>query len=781
VLIDLLVKELTMLALLAAVGAGFARALRGRLDGASQLALAPVFGFAVSISLLTTLNFFVPLRNALWFALLPAAVASLAFAIWRWGAPLRPRAHWRELAQLGAVLVGVLVVVNAPLVRRDSPGPIDWGIYDAPYYVDCVAGFENNLNRNPVLQAPTELASHSHDQEAWKPVWDLGARGCWGTKYFHTAAETLPAAIVNPTGWAPWEMSSPFMALCIVLIAFGAFALFRVLTRSQSWLSIAPGLAMAGAALFQLYIDGSAALLAGITFIPALLTVGVLTVRRLSWRTTLLGAVLLAGLQTAYAVIGVIVVVLLFATLAVAVAMYIRAGTRVGPRFRRDLTHLVVAGAIAAALSPRAALWALTSVSESGALTTSVIRYHMQLPHLFGWLLQTREFYSFSLTSPHGTAYVLVGILLPLALIVAGLYACVRRGREAWLLVGFVAAAGLQALYSAIRLDCPYCAERTLVTTVPAIAVLVTAGVFELTRSRGGWRWWSAAVLAAVGVIAAATSLLSLEHRAVRGAFMPSADLIEMADEAGDLVHGTIQLEGFGQTPLWAWGENPTTYQAMIEATGQRVSLDSAYSDYGGLAYDATRPIGDPSYTPTYKYVLTRFGSLDTGRRVLARKGAFALQRRNLPFDATVARGIAVDTYLRDPSGTPWVQRPGNELQLQQGPLTFWVSALSRSDAFLHATFTGPADLRPNGVAHATRRYLGAGRTEICVPVRGHGRLRVVTLPLLPLPGGLTYPGGDSGQSALPYENAPYVAREIRLDKVRVTTGACVPAAGRSH
>ena len=132
-LIELLTKELTMLALPALVGSGFARALRGRLSPASQLALAPVFGFAAAIALLTTLNFFVPMRHALWFALLPAAIASIVWAVRAGGPPTRRwLSYGRDLAQVAVVLVGVLVILNAPLERRDSPGPIAWGSTTRP-------------------------------------------------------------------------------------------------------------------------------------------------------------------------------------------------------------------------------------------------------------------------------------------------------------------------------------------------------------------------------------------------------------------------------------------------------------------------------------------------------------------------------------------------------------------------------------------------------------------------------------------------------------------------
>jgi hypothetical protein len=772
VLKELLIKELVMLALLTGVGAGFARALRGKLDGGTQLALAPVFGFAASISLLTTLNFFVPLRNAMWFALLPAALASIGFALWRGGMRIEWRRHLRALAQLAVVLVGVLAVLNAPLERRDSPGPIAWGIYDAPGYVDCIAGFSEHTNRKPLLGTAEQALSARYHPDAWKPAWNLGARYCWGIKFIHTGGETLPAAISSPFDWAPWELLSPYMALCVLLAALGAFALFRILTRSSSWLAIAPGLAMGGAPLFQLYIDGSAGLLGGIAFIPALLTIGVLGIRQPSWLTTFLGAVLLAGLQTAYPEMAAVVVASLVLVLVVQLLLNLRGGERLGAILRAGLPHLVALGVLTAVLTPRATLWTLANARVSGSLTTAVIDYQMQLPHLPGWLLQTREFYTFALTSPRGLSYVLVGLLLPLALLAVALYGMVRR-RGSWPLLIFIVVASAQALYAATRLDCSYCVGRTLETTVPALAVLVSIGIFELTRSSVRWKLITGVALGTAAAIAAAASLYSIEQRAARGAFMPPASLGNVAKAADDLVDGTLQLEGFGQTPLWAWGENRVTYQAMAEATGQRISIDSAYNDYGGLSYYDIRNIGHPSYTPNYRYVLSRLGSLDAGREVLYHSGPLVLQRRTGQFDATVARGVGVDTYLRDPSGVAWVQRPGKELGFRQGPLTFWVSALSPARAYLRVTLLGPPGLAADQVRGAVSKPLPGGLTQICVPVPGRSKLRILQLPLSPLPAGLAYPAANPDSTTPPSENAPYVAREIRLDKVRVTATPC--------
>ena len=487
------------------------------------------------------------------------------------------------------------------------------------------------------------------DPDAWRPAWNLSARYCWGIKFQHNGGETLPAAFADPFGWQPWTLVSPYMALCIVLAALSSLALFQVTTRSRAWLSVAPALAMGGAPLFQLYIDGSAALLAGIALVPALLAIGVLALRASGWATTLLGAVLLAGLVTAYPEMGLVVVGTLAIALGARAVARVRAGERWGDLARASAPKLIALALLAVVLTPRATIWALANARESGSFTLGVVHYDMKLAYLPGWLLQTREFYTFSLIPPRGATYALVGIALPIALIAVAVYGCVRV-RDGRLLALFVGVASAQAVYASVRLDCSYCVGRTLAVTVPAIAVLLALGVFELTRSPVRWKLGLGVLVGTTAAIAAGSALFSIEQRAYY-AYMPPAHLTTMAEKART-VSGTLALEGFGQTPLWAWGENRTTYQAMVEGSSRRVSLPAAYNDYGGLSYFGTRKIGHPTYTPDYEYVLTRFPALETGRHTVYETETMALERRNRPFDAILVRGAALEPFLRDPGSS---------------------------------------------------------------------------------------------------------------------------------
>jgi len=764
-----------MLACVAAVGSGLARTLRGRIDAGSQFALAPILGFALSIGILSTLDFFVPLQHAFWFALMPLALISLVFAF---RGDARPR-NWRPqrgvLLQLAVVIVGVLAILNAPLVKRDSAGPIAWGIYDAPGYTDCIAAFQSHTTDDSVMgKIPDNWWQPSYDAEAWKPTWNLGLRYCWAYRYQHESSMVLPAAISGGLGWWPWETLAPFMAFCVLLAALGAFTLFRLIARSRTWLAVVPGLAMAGAPLFQLYIDGSAGLLAGIALIPALLAVTMIAFRRLDWVPTLIAGVLLGGLIVAYPEMGVVVAGTGAIGLLGMLVLGLRRGRKLGEMVRPTVPYILGAIAMGVIVAPRATLYAITNLSEAGTYTKQVIDYQMQIGHLPGWLLQTREFYTFALSDPHGFAYLMVGIVLPLLMIAVGLYGCWRHRASAWIVLLFILMACLQGIYSATSLSCSYCVGRTLLTIVPSAAVLVTLGVYELVESVDRRTMAVGVAIGTAALIAAGASLFQIEQRTVQGAYMSTADLGKMAAAAEGDVHGTVELEGFGMTPLWAWGENRTTYQAMEEATGERISLDSAYNDWGGLSYYNTHPPPHPSYDPDYKYVLTRLTGLTTGRKVIARFGTLRLEHRLTPFDVTVARGVAVETYERDPGGAVWVQRPGEELGLTQGALTFWVSALSDRASYLRAEFQGPTDLRPKGVPGAVTYNNPDGRTKICMPVPGGKGLRIAKMPIEPEPEPVTAPfSGAFGSATLPDENASIVAKEIQLLGMHATTEPC--------
>ena len=789
---ELFLKELVFLLVLSGVGAGLSGLLpRQHFSAGAKLALAPSFGFAASAALLTTVNFFVPLRGALWFVLVPAALVSLGVAAATArsaGDPTRAPGDWRridrirgslpslrDIAQVATVAIVVLTIFNLPLDQRLSPGPIAYGVADAPGYVACIRGFADHRTNKPLGGDLSTAFTPVADSEAWGPGWNLTEKYCYAFKFQHTGSISVPAAFAGGMGWLAWQTLAPFLAVLAAITALGALSAYRVLSGSAGWLGIGPGILAAGAPLFQLSIDGSVGLISGIALMPALVAVGVVAVQAARWRTTILAGVLGAGLQACYPELGAIVVLALGLVLLEKLVTELRRGVRVAAMVRIAGPHLLVAGALAILLAPRATLWSISNLqlTKDAYTATSLPTYHMAPKYVIGWLLQTREFYSFAGVSPDGVEFAALGVILALLLIAVALYGA-WRVQTARIIVAVAAAATLQAVYLNRTSGCTYCVDRTMLPVAPLVFVLVAIGLRELALSAGPGRREVAGALAGIAGLAAASSLLQLEQRAERGAYMPPYGLIGMANRVSDYVHGTLQLEGFGQTPLWSWSDVPVTYDAMQEATPHRISMVTAYSDYGGLSYLRPRPFGHPSYTPDYDYVLTRLTGIDSGRPIVARTRTMALERRVATFDAILARGVGVDTYNRDPGGTAWLQAPGQPGGLQTGPLTFWVSARSSARVYLRVTMTPNPGFDPSPAQNgATGRKLSGGRVEMCVPVPGTSAARIATLAIAHLPAGLTPPPTAPYDQAPADEVAPLVVQGVRLDKVRVSTQTC--------
>jgi hypothetical protein len=435
---------------------------------------------------------------------------------------------------------------------------------------------------------------------------------------------------------------------------------------------------------------------------------------------------------------------------------------------RAALPHLVLAAAVALVVFPRATLWSFGNAkfAKDAATASSLPHYLMPPSHVIGWIFQTRELYSFVYGGTHGIGPALIGTVFPLLLLGVVLYGVVRKPAAGILLLFAVAAAG-QAIYLNRSSGCTYCVNRSFMPIMPLVGVALFVGLREIARSPGPWRREVAGFAAGVFALAVGASVLSLEHRAERGSWMPSADVRTLASAVHHDVNATVAMEGWAQTPTFAWSENPTLYAAITEATKQRVSIVAAYSDFGGFGYLRTRPVGDPTYTPNYTYVVTRLNALDTGRPVVRRTRFATIEKRAGPFDAILARGVVVDNYLRDAGGVAHLMP-----EPVAGPLTFWVSALSPQRAFLRVWLSAPG-LRPTARDAVSRNQ--RGQSYVCVPVAGTGSLRIVELHF-PKAAGALVPF-DMG----PFDNdepdvlAPLIQSGAAVNRVRVDTTPCGP------
>ncbi len=773
----LFVKELVFLGVLTLVGLGLAAQLRRwRVPAMARLALAPSFGLAAVMCLLVTANFVVPLRWALWWLLVPVIVAS---CLWAWrtersdgGLSLDRGRAWRDGGALALVVIVPMLVVNAPLDARYSPGPVAFGIFDSQIYVSYIQGFQEHTNDKPFKEVLFDFPSHEYDAVAWGQPWNLTLRAGWGFKWQHSGASSVPAALGATFGWPPWLMQAPWSLTLLLVVALGTAGLVRAMVSAR-WPALLAGLAAAGPTLYQLWADGSQGLLSGVALVPAFLVTAWLVVREQSKLAAVLCGIMLAGFQTSYPEIFPQAVGTLGLLAAIPIAAHLWRRRRLARTEALRVASLAaLMGATTLLASPRSGIWLIEYVRrqivdpEAFISITPSNLYEMHGGKLAGWLTQTVEFYDIAFADPTGLRFALVGVVLPLALLL-GAAVAFRRIPFSRALLAFAFVACLQAYLSATRLDCSYCVQRTLLTLAPAVAAAVWVGVYAVRSLGGHWRDVGTG-LGVLAALATAATMLTVKDRITTGAVMASKDMLPVLDKAQGL-DGTLQIEGFESIPYESWTEQSFWYQALTQTTDQRLSTVAAYNDYEGFLYTRTRPEVDPAYTPDYEYVLSRYGSLDLGREVLYRHGPVVLARRTRPFDVTVARGVAMDTARRDPSGTAWVQKPGNLVSSRQagGPLTFWISAETSEPAYLTMILAGPPEVRLDG---SLQRRMKDGRLWACIPVAGTGAQRIATASVTPEPPEMGPAIGGE------FDPAPTVARQTRLDYVRASVTPCPQA-----
>ncbi len=198
-------------------------------------------------------------------------------------------------------------------------------------------------------------------------------------------------------------------------------------------------------------------------------------------------------------------------------------------------------------------------------------------------------------------------------------------------------------------------------------------------------------------------------------------------------------------------------YNLVDERAHGRVSVPTDRDDNRGLLYlGGTQPLG-PSFTPGYRYVLTRLAGVSTSRRVVARDGPIALEERSQNLDVTVTGGVLVPMARFDPSGTAWVtpDRPLHFLVAGNSPGSqAWISLV------LDATVPVRVHREPGLSSVQTGR-----RIRVCLPATGTPPVREAgvqlgfTPRLAPLP-------GEPYAPALP-------PRGVRLLSVRVSPTRC--------
>ena len=350
-------------------------------------------------------------------------------------------------------------------------------------------------------------------------------------------------------------------------------------------------------------------------------------------------------------------------------------------------------------------------------------QYHLPYSVLPGWLLQTREFYFLTELGSTSAKQVLIGVILPIlfiAVIVFGL----KRRHVSLILLPLVLTYAAMAWYTSASHNCSYCTDRALLPIAPLSIGLLVLGVAALATAPARWLRWTGLLMALVVVVAVGERTRQERLRFADGAFFLEEGrraLLAHVPPHG----GTVNLEGYGEDPGLAPGEMELTYYMASERTHGAVSVPSEYVDYASLAYLGEANPRNPQFDPSYRYVLTRLGGVETGRRVIVRTGSLALEERSGSLDVTLVSGVAVPPVRLDTSGLAWVQGPLHMIVSGDGTGPAWISL--RFQAIVPVTV--PPQPGVPGASAARRDHRVRARDRHGAAAQGHDRVELPACP----------------------------------------------------
>lgn len=738
-----------MLATLVALGVGPASFLGRRFDPAARLAMSPALGLCLGTGAFTTLIWFTAASNTYW--LLPIlALTSLAVAVRRrMGVELKDRGADRPSARRMLPLVHlrpfdalalamVCVVVAAPLSytlrERHSVGPIGFEVWDAVGYTAEIDGMTQQSIRQAAhgnkVQAgrnAVEVLEKAHQTEPRKDFiqryWEFYAPGNQNLD-----AAPLSANLNELVGLHATDTQTLFLIAFLISGALGAFAAVRYAAPRPAWVAPFAGILFAGPFFMQLVADGSQAAVCGLGVILPLVAMGTdaLCERRLA--TLVLFALLASGLMALYPlfVSGVALSAAVVLLAMGALAWWRGRLTRVTLARAFGQLGIVLALIIAfdvVSFTRDVGYW--HDVLAGDYFLAGLPQYHLPYSVLPGWLLQTREFYFLTDLGSASVTQILIGVVLAALFLGVILFGLFRR-RASLILVPLVLIFLLLAEYTSAAHHCAYCTDRALLPVAPAGIWLLALGIAALATSGRSWLRWTGVAIAIMALIAVAE-----RTRQERLRFADGAYFLDAGDRAllSRLPHrpGPVDLEGYGEVLGKAPGELPLVYFMTWERNHKEVSVPSEYVDNASLAYLGEANPANPQFIPGYRYVLTRFAGVQTGRRVIARTGSLALEERSGPLDATVVSGLGLPLVRLDDQGLAWVEGPLHVIVTGGDSIPAWIA--------LRFRYIVPVSVPRQPDVHA--RLLPGGILAACVRARGTGPIRrgTIRLAFSPLPG----------------------------------------------
>jgi hypothetical protein len=715
--IDIVIRELAMLATLLALGIGPVSYLGRRFDSAARVAIAPAFGLSLATCVFTTLIWFTAARNTFWLLPVMAAI-SVTVAIRRtrrasnndvtqrhWWTTVRLRP--RDVIALAIVCMVVAAPLSYTLHERDSVGPTGFLVWDADGYTATADGIEQQSIRQAERPAPE---NSNFVRKAWQ---------VYAASSENIDASPLAANLDLLLGLHATDTQSLFLIVFLVAGALGAFAAVRYAAPKPPWAAPLAGVLFAGPLFLQLMADGSQAAICGLTLILPIVTIATEALRDRRFANLVLFALLASGLAALYP-LWVPGVALSGGVVLVAIAILSWRRHRLS---WRALGRSVAQVGIVVTL---VALFNLVSFTRNLRFWRETILnrnlggkpvYHLPISVIPGWVLQTRQFFFLTDLAHASVSEVLIGVILPTIFIVVILVG-LRHRPWSLILVSTVFVFAALAEYSSVASQCSYCVDRDTLPIVPLSIVLLALGVTAIVTVRRRWLRWFGIVVAIAAVVAAGE-----QTRTERLLFADDSYFLD--DDSRTLLSdlpshpGPVDLEGYGEDPDRAAGELSLAYSLVFERNHGEVSVPSEYGDYGGLRYLGGPNPGDPQFDPDYRYVLTRLGGVQTGRRVIARAGPLALEERTTPLDATITSGIAVPMIRLDTQGLASVVGPLHLLLLGAGSAP--ASIMLRFQTIDQAT----APPQPGVQAQSTPHQL-----TVCIHTTGTNPIRRVTLEL---------------------------------------------------
>jgi hypothetical protein len=752
-----------MLAALLALGIGPASFLGRRFDAAARVAIAPALGLSLATSVFTTLVWFTAARNTYW--LLPVIAAlSVAVAMWRCMAAgargtNRSRRAWASFRGLRAfdalALAIVCVVVAAPLSytlhERDSVGPTGFLIMDADGYTATADGIE----QQSIREARGPVAEHAN---LVRKNWNH-----YASRDYNIDASPLAANLDLLIGLRATDTQSLFLIAFLVADALGAFAAVRYFAPKPNWAAPLAGVLFAGPFFLQLMADGSQAATCGLALMMPLATVGADTLREQRLANLALFALLASGLMAIYPLYLPGVAVAAAIVLATIALLHRSRGHLSWRAVRRAAVLVMIVIALTIAFDvvsfTRAVGYWLETISGKDLAGEPI--YQLPLWAIPGWVLQTRQFYVFQSLpflpnlSQASAIEALGGKILPAVFIAVILFGLWRR-RQGLVLVSIIAVFALLAEYASTAHQCSYCVDRDTLASAPTTVVLLTLGIVALATGGHRWMRWSAIVVAVIAVAAVGEQTWTERQLFAAESYFLDNEERALASELPQHA-GPVDLEGFGENGVLdqAIGEMPMVYTLVYERSHGEMSVPSEYYNHNSLAYFGGSNPRDPAFTPDYRYVFTRLGGLETGRRVIARAGPLALEERVAPLDATITSGIAVPMVREDTAGLPSVIEPLHLLVVGGGSAPAWV--------LLRFLTIAPAAAPPQP---GVRAIATAHELTVCAQATGVAPIRRVTVNL----------SGSLYQGPLPNESfaLPEPPRGITLVSMRAVA-RCTP------